>query len=186
MANLLLDPVAPDYLARRNQVIESVEKLSTFERLADIVREDFDALAADRIPADWQQSPVTIRLQFGWADARERLPELRGVATARVPAVCQRCLEPCTLSLSADFRMLLLDSRNAQSVNDALDVWGVDENKLRPLDVVEEMLVMEMPMAAMHESLDDCIRLPDPVSDDRTDDTVRPFADLKARIKQSR
>ncbi|MCB1845750.1 MAG: DUF177 domain-containing protein, partial [Halioglobus sp.] len=186
MANLLLEYAAPDYFARRNQVVEIIEKLLIFERLSGIVREDFEALAADRIPADWQQSPVAVSLQFGWADARERLPELHGAASATMPAVCQRCLEPCTISLSANFRVLLIDSKNARSVDDALDVWGIDENRLRPLDVVEEMLVMELPMAAMHESMDDCIRLPDTVSKERSSDTVRPFADLKARIEQSR
>ncbi len=186
MANPLLDRVAPDYLARRKQVIENVEKLSTFERLTAIVGEDLQALDAELIPKDWQDSPVSVCLRFAWADARERLPEVRGWAEATVPAVCQRCLEPCTLSLRAELKMLLLDSADAQSVDDALEVWGLTDGKLRPIDVIEEMLVMAMPIAAKHESVGDCKQ--QSVADEPIEvkDTVRPFADLKAQIEKSR
>ncbi|MEQ8208145.1 MAG: DUF177 domain-containing protein, partial [Woeseia sp.] len=186
MANPLLDHVAPEYLARRTQVLEIVDKLSTFERLSEIVQADFVALGADRLPAGWQDTAVKVQLQFGWADARERLPEVRGSAETELPAVCQRCLEPCTLSLSTSFRMLLLNSKDSRSIDDALEVWGVEENKLRPLDVVEEMLVMAIPLAAMHTSDDNCIQLPGSEKAEEKPNTIRPFADLKAQIEKSR
>ena len=82
--------------------------------------------------------------------------------------------------------MLLLDSADAQSIDDALDVWGLTDGKVRPLDVIEEMLVMALPMAAMHESAAECGMQPVPDETGRQADTVRPFADLRAQIDKSR
>lgn len=185
MANPLLVRALPEHLAERGQAIEIVEDISFFPRLAAIVEADLEALPEDRIPPRWRESPVTIGLQFGWADARERLPELQGRLEARIDAVCQRCLEPCELSLRQEIRLLLVDGQTAGSSDEGYEIWELDDDMVRPLDVVEELLIMALPMAAMHVSLDTCGPLVTSTGGAPTE-TVRPFADLKARIDESK
>lgn len=188
MANPLLERAAPGYLARRKQVIEIVDKISTFERLAAIIAEDLGALDAALRPADWQALPVNMRVSFGFADAREQLPLMQGSATAEVPAVCQRCLETCRVPLSVSLKLLLLAEKSTQAVgDDDYEVWELEEATLRPLDVIEEMLVMALPMAAMHADPADCGSLAGYTrNEERADDTVRPFAGLKSRLDETR
>lgn len=190
MANPLLDRAAPGFLAGRKQVIEVVEKITTFERLAAIVQDDLAALPETERPDNWRESSIEVLLEFGWADSREQLPQLKVAARAEVPAVCQRCLDACTVGLQVDVTVLLLQDPGVEHGGDeTLEVWELTESTLRPIDVVEELLVMALPMAAMHSNRKDCSAVAEAemaATEDKTADTVRPFAGLRARIDESR
>ena len=184
MVNPLLVRALPEHLAERRQAIEVVENIGFFKRLAAIVEADLAALAADKIPPLWRDSPVTIGLAFGWADARQQLPMLSGRLEARVDAVCQRCLEPCVLQIEQSVRLLLVHEQTAGSSDSGFEIWEPDEETVRPFDIVEELLVMSLPMAAMHARAENCGRLAARLAPARQN-TARPFADLKARIDQT-
>ena len=62
---------------------------------------------------------------------------------------------------------------------DGYEIWEFDENKVSPADIVEEALIMAMPLSALHESSDDCIAFSDDVHVDDSK-TVRPFEDLRS------
>ncbi|HET6629413.1 MAG TPA: YceD family protein [Woeseiaceae bacterium] len=181
MVNPLLERAPPKAFAERGQIIEKQEKLELFPRLSEVVGDDLRRL--DAPPAGWRQSPVAIRLAFGWADTQRELPVLEGHVTAEVPAVCQRCLEPLALTLDTDLRLLF--SGPGRSADESLDyaVWELDEAVLRPLDVVDEALVMAMPLAAMHESEENCGRLAEQAKVEKEEAQVRPFADLKSQMR---
>ena len=183
MANPLLERAPPKAFAERGQIIEKQEKLELFPRLSEVVGDDLRRLDAAR--GEWRQSPVAIRLAFGWADTERDLPVLEGHAAAEVPAVCQRCLEPFRLTLEAGLRLLF--SGPGRSVDPSLDyeVWELDEPLLRPLDVVDEALVMAMPLAAMHESEADCGPLAEQARTEKDEAQVRPFADLRSKLRGS-
>ncbi len=185
MANPLLVRTAPDVLARQRQVIEKTDKLSSFPRLAAIVDESLAGLSASQRPAATGARAIEVRLEFGWADAQERIPRVRGRLATKLPATCQRCLEACEIALDVDVDLLLVAGRDAQSVDDALEIWELEEERLRPLDLVEELLVMAMPLAAAHADARDCGQLAG-WSGESAQDTVRPFADLKSKLERSK
>lgn len=182
MANPLLERAPPKVFAERGQLIENEEKLELFPRLSEVVGDDLRRLAGESMPGAWRQSPVAIRLAFGWADTAHDLPVLEGHAAAEVPAVCQRCLEAFDLRLEADLRLLF--SGPGRSTDESLDyeVWELEEPLLRPLDVVDETLVMAMPLAAMHSSPADCGPLAEKAKVEK-EAQVRPFADLRAQMR---
>lgn len=187
MGNPLLDRASPRDLAERGQVIEKQEKLELFPRLAQAVAADLETLPAERLPARWRQSPVAFRLVFGWADDRQRVPSLTGRVSAELPAVCQRCLEPLTLSLAQELKLLLTGPDAPVVAGDAFEAWEIDEPAIRPADIVDEVLVMAMPLAAMHADRGACGVLarrlaPEPGAGGS--DAVRPFADLRTRMRQ--
>ena len=183
MANPLLERAPPKAFAERGQIIEKQEKLELFPRLSEVVGDDLRRFDAE--PGEWRQSPVAIRLAFGWADTERELPVLEGHAAAEVPAVCQRCLEPFRLTLEAGLRLLF--SGPGRSVDESLDyeVWELDEPLLRPLDVVDEALVMAMPLAAVHEREADCGPLAEQAKAEKDEAQVRPFADLRSKLRGS-
>jgi len=86
---------------------------------------------------------------------------------------------------------LLLDEEQADEGYEDLEVWELDEAMLRPLDIVEELLIMAMPFSAMHDNMADCKAFmsddgsTDAVSDTGAEDLVKPFAALRSQMTQN-
>ena len=177
MGKPLTDRRPPHELAKSQQVIEINDKIGEFERLCDVVSADLEALDEGSRPADWRDTPVVGQLRFGFADNRDDLPALDGNAQTTIYAVCQRCLEPMRLTLEVELKLLL-----AEGELDGYEAWELDENTVRPLDIVDEALVMAVPMSAMHTDSERC-RPMEPV--DGADDKTRPFAALRAQMERS-
>ena len=181
MSDPLRERRSPRDWAALGQVIETTIELRSFPQLAGIVAGDLARLPAGEAPADWRASPVVHELAFGWHGRGRRMPVLEGRVTARVPAVCQRCLAPFTLVLARDLRLMFAE--NEADVPDAGDyeVWETEEATIRPLDVIEETMIMAIPLSAMHNSAE--CRAPGQ-EEAPGPDRVRPFADLKSRMRQ--
>ena len=184
MANPLLDRALPEELAERGQVFELKGKIEDFRRLVEIVEADLAAVATEMHPREWRAAPVNIRLGFAWADARREIPALEGEIATDIAVVCQRCLEPFELPLSTTLKMLLLKSADATTVQNEFEIWEVEEDVVRPLDIVEEALIMALPLSAVHQSRDLCGPLAASVTDENKE-TVRPFADLRSQMNKS-
>ena len=178
----VLRPIAE--LAAKGQVIEIAEKLGSFKRLAGIVETDLATLDPDRIPDDWRDSEVTGRLVFGFADAQMQVASLEGQVAVTLDAVCQRCLEPFRLTLSAELRLLPALVGQGVAAGGDFEPWELDEETISPAEIVEEVLIMAMPLSAMHDTEAACGGY-EP-ADRQVEQTTRPFADLKAQLDQDK
>jgi len=186
MANPLRDSRTAADLASVGQVIEIANKIGSFESLADIIEADLSALGADKIPSAWRESVVRGEIQFGYADADGRIPAVSGSATAAVSAVCQRCLEPFQLQLTIEPKLLLLTSDEAVDGYAEFEVWELEAEIFRPQDIIEELLIMALPFAAMHDNMADCKALsPLNTEGDSGEELRRPFAALRAQMTQN-
>jgi len=184
MANPLLARALPEELAERGQAFELEGKVEDFQRLTEIVEEDLAALARKNRPRAWRATPVSIRLAFAWADARGEIPSLEGRIATEITAVCQRCLEPFGLPLRTTLKMLLLRPETDTTAQGEFEIWEVGEDGVRPLDIVEEALIMALPLSAVHQSRDLCGPLAENVVDDNKR-IVRPFAGLRSQMDNS-
>lgn len=164
------------------QVIEITEKVSSFESLSKIIEADLAALDADKVPTGWRESEVRGEIQFGFLGLAGEIPTVTGQAAAKVDAVCQRCLEPFKLRLTVEPRLLLANEDESVDDFDDFEVWELDNESLRPQDVVEELLVMAMPFAAMHDNMAECRAFS--TSNVAATDMKRPFAALAEQMKQ--
>jgi uncharacterized metal-binding protein YceD (DUF177 family) len=183
MAKLLSAPESPAKLASTRQVIEISEQISEFPRLSEALEQDLGQLETAQRPAQWQTLPVTGRLRFDFADAQSEDVTVEVEATTVVPLVCQRCLEPFEKQLEADTRLLLVQEADHPG-REGLENWELEEDLLRPIDLVDELLVMAMPFAAKHAGDADCGAVAEEAA--APEETVRPFADLKAQLKAAR
>jgi uncharacterized metal-binding protein YceD (DUF177 family) len=182
MANVLRDRRTPSELAAAGQVIEINDKIGGFRRLAEIVAADLAALAPDRLTGNWRDSTVAGRLAFGFADAQRRLPKLDGELAVTLDAVCQRCLEPFRLPISVELRLLFANAAGAATNRDGYEVWELDEEAFAPIDLVEEALIMAMPLSAMHQDRALCVA---PVElEQSAGETIRPFAALRSQLQK--
>jgi len=165
------------------QVIEIACKVSDFEQLSTIVEADLAALDAAKIPAGWRDTVVKGHLSFGFADAQQLLPTVKCRAHVDVDAVCQRCLEAFRLPLQAEADLLLLRLEQDVDGYDDYEVWELNEKLLRPLDLVEELLIMALPFSAMHVDSVSCAALAS-AEDESAEDMTTPFAALRAQMAQ--
>jgi uncharacterized protein len=180
----LLDRSSPAELAELGQVIEIDAELQDFSRLAGVVGTDLASLPEAEVAREWRQTPVQIRLRFSWADAGRRLPAVEGRVSTSVPAVCQRCLGPMELALDEELKLLLVapgESAGAEGAADDFDIWELDEATIRPLDILEEALIMAMPLCALHEPGQGCDAAAD-APRPAIEETHRPFAGLRSQI----
>ena len=180
MGNPLRDRRTAAEWAAVGQVIEITEKLSGFERLASIVEADLAALEPDKMPASWRESVVVGELEFGFADARRNVPSVRCKVAVTVDTVCQRCLEAFRLPLETEAQWLLLAFQETAEDYQDYEVWELDEETLRPRDIVEELLIMALPFSAMHVDLASCKAL-SAAADDQ-EEMIKPFAALRAQM----
>jgi uncharacterized metal-binding protein YceD (DUF177 family) len=187
MSNPLRDRRPVTELAASGQVIEFAEQISSFKGLTAILEADLAALDPDKMPTAWREYFVSGALQFGFADAEGRVPKLTGSADATVAAVCQRCLEPFELKLGIEPELLLLDTEEVADGFDELEVWELDEHEVRPQDIVEELLIMAMPLSAMHDNMTECRALmsADSSADEGIEKLVNPFAELRSQMQQN-
>jgi uncharacterized metal-binding protein YceD (DUF177 family) len=182
MASPLTQAATPAELADRNQVIEIKEIMGSFPRLVAVVEADLSAISVAGEAAKWRQFPVEIKLRFGWADAQQEMAVVRGTVGARMLARCQRCLDAFQYELESPVNWLLVRPGEAAVDSEDFELWELDEDRLRPVDIVEESLIMAMPMAAMHTDLQNCSAIApgDPV---QSKNKVRPFATLKSQLQ---
>jgi uncharacterized metal-binding protein YceD (DUF177 family) len=185
MGNPLQDQCTATELASSGQVIEISNKISHFDGLASIVEADLAALGPDKTPAGWRDSDIQGELHFGFADAEKRVPMVTGSATANVDAVCQRCLEPMQFEIQIEPKLLLLGSEQSADGYDEFEVWELAETEVRPQDIVEELLIMALPLSAMHDKTADCKALSSSADDEGREELVRPFAALRSQMTQN-
>jgi uncharacterized protein len=69
--------------------------------------------------------------------------------------VCQRCLEPVELKVSEQLSLSLLDeSAGEEASEDAAAL--LDRGKFNPAVLIEDELIVALPIIPRHEKLDEC------------------------------
>jgi len=177
MSDPLRERQSLEALTEKKLVIEIAEQLGSFEGLADCVRQELSALGEVERPTGWRELPVRGRLVFG--RARGDQATLSGQLNAGVPAVCQRCLEPFIWPLATRVELFFVTPDLPVTGSDALEPWELTDELVRPIDIVDELLVMDLPLAARHEDGAGCS--PDGAPEAK-DNKTRPFANLPSQM----
>lgn len=112
--------------------------VSTFDRLCEILLDD--------------EGTVTASLAFE-VDSDRRL-SIRGHVNAEVSVVCQRCMQPMKQILDDAIDLVMVSSEaQMKQLPAALDPWFCGEDEvLIPADIIEEQLILAMPIVTMHQS----------------------------------
>lgn len=112
---------------------------------------------AARLSASLAVEPdeARVRLAF-YVDASGR-PTVEGEITADLTLICQRCLEPVTLPVISRLHAALVGSdAEAARLQSRSDILLVEEDRLTLLDLVEDELLLALPLVPMHPGLEAC------------------------------
>jgi uncharacterized protein len=169
---------------------EPWSQLTDVDRLADRQAEVAFEIPLDRMPR--------VREQFASAGGKVRgIARFRREAGFRVAdlemsgaaqLVCQRCLEPMQVAIEERAHVALLVSENeADRVPPEFETVHVPENRIRVRDLVEEELLLTLPISPLHERAEDCgaKREPDAQSEEPVHETQRPFEQLGELLKRN-
>ena len=108
----------------------------------------------ERLPrfADCLASPdgeVSGKLRFGLTGTGRRV--ITGSVSATVEVVCQRCLEPLSLKLADSIKLALVESESQiDSLEAEWDPWMVDGPRISIANLLEEQLMLCMPLVSYH------------------------------------
>jgi len=167
-------------LADARQVFDIATKIKDLPRLKETVDRELAALEPSERPLSWADLPVNGKIGFGYANEQSEAVSVDLAVSAAVPAVCQRCLELFEFDLETSMSLLMVHDgpgRDGAERLEGYETWELDDDRVRPVELVDEALVMAMPFAAKHPD-ERCGASFAPEGGER--DTVRPFADLKA------
>jgi len=156
---------------------QAAEKQARFQGQLPLAR-------LERVAAESQQvegETVTVDLEFS-RDARGRAC-VNGELATRILTTCQRCLQPLWLELQARTHLHLLRREGQADEDDTeFEPLVVDEAGLDLLQLVDEELLLNLPLVATHPEGECSLALPEEEPDIVAEETPRdnPFAILAA------
>lgn len=162
MPTVLPDMLNAALAADKKQTVSRLYALASFTRLGGLVQSTDGELA--------------LNLRFR-RDRNNRIL-LSGNISGQITAQCQRCLEPVSLQLELPLELVLARQNGSVGATAAgRETYRCDPTNLELDSLVEEEILLSMPLVTMHEDGDaDCRKIGEqPVAGD----VQRPFADLR-------
>jgi uncharacterized protein len=102
---------------------------------------------------------VFVNIKFGVDE--QKIHFMRGEFTTRVTLQCQRCMEPFEYPISGKFLSGMVESEEeVDHLPKGYDSVLVKEGMLIISEVIEDELIISLPIVPMHESIDCKIQLP--------------------------
>jgi uncharacterized protein len=184
MLKPLTDPVDVGLLSASESTGSSEYPLAGFERLKDsLAKSEGTARVEFRFhDVDATSSPGDVPE----ASSLGRFPALDGGVEARPWLVCQRCLNPFEWHLESAFKVAFVGSEEeAAQVPVEYDAVLAPHGRASLRELVEDELLLALPLVPMHERIEECRAPPGPSSpedapdEDAKEATTRPFAQLR-------
>ncbi|PID33913.1 MAG: hypothetical protein CR955_00075 [Thiotrichales bacterium] len=125
---------------------------------------------------------VEVNLEF--ARNETGLPVIKGQIEAEMQMVCNRCLDATALSIETQTEVVLVGSdAQAERLQDAFDIWLVEDQTLNLKDFIEDELLLSMPLVIAHEECEPIRKLIEALPEDEYTEEQKkkenPFAALK-------
>lgn len=189
MSELSISSIDLRALARQGAPSACSLPLSAFPRvvedLPDPVPHGLPPLDGTPVAAswrgEWRQPLAVAAVHKAGAAAPERL-WLHLEVRARLPQTCQRCLGVYAQPVEVDrwFRFVADEATAQAEDDDCEEDLLVMAPRLDLLQLIEDELLMGLPLVPMHETCPQPVRLGAGEADRQTGGTVHPFAALAA------
>ena len=100
------------------------------------------------------EARIDADLDFRIGDYGDR--EITGQVSATLQLPCQRCLEPVEIAIDDQVQLAMVkNDEQAAKLRPELDPWICDEIKLQLAELVEEQILLALPIVCKH-SADEC------------------------------
>ena len=172
------DSCLPEYADARKIFLQDQE-LSGRVSLADLSKLD-GILSSDK-------GSLIANLRFFQNKSGQRI--IAGNLKAEIEVLCQRCLQPLDLLVEDDINLVLVETEEkAKGLEELYDPWICETHKINLADLVEEQLLLALPIVCLHsdpnclEKLDYDLQIGLENSDPGLQNPFRELESLKERF----
>ena len=125
---------------------------------------------------------VDVSLQFG---IEQGVRYLRGRLTGEFAVVCQRCMGPMELLVDTHFALGFVRNKEEESrLPGQFEALWVEQMEMDLLSIIEDELLLAMPMVALHPSAECPVRIDSTVVNEQAEsDRATPFSVLAALMR---
>ncbi len=135
-SKILPRQVDPRKFAQQGIDLQGNIPLEALDRLAQIAVGD--------------NADIEVELHFEVDDQRHRL--LRGQVSAKLQLTCERCMEPCDQHIEGSLALgVVWDEDQAKNLPKSIDAWIAPEGASDLYEVIEEEILLCIPMAVYHD-----------------------------------
>lgn len=101
------------------------------------------------------EGAITVDIEFGVDEQCRHVVHLR--ASGGLPMMCQRCVQPMSVPISVDAVLVVVQSESeAAQLDDRYDPLIVSGGKTSVIDLVEDELMLQLPMIPRHAGGERC------------------------------
>ncbi len=173
MSDHLGELIEPLSLAEKGRALTGRLPLSCMDRLCQSLQNG--------------KGGVDVSLNFDKDEVGQ--PRVMGRLTATLQLQCQRCMQTMGLPVSVDIHLgIVRTQKQAESLPDNYDPLLVSDEPMTAADIVEDELILALPLVALHE-IKDCPAVNAQAGRDEQDEVAarreNPFAVL-AELKKER
>jgi DUF177 domain-containing protein len=99
----------------------------------------------------------SVKASLRFSQRRDGWLEAELTYEASVELTCQRCLEPFHHELAGRVKVVLADADSmAATAPEGHEPFELTQGRLLPAELIEDELIVSMPLAPKHERLEDC------------------------------
>ena len=98
------------------------------------------------------EGDIEVSMNFG---RKAKLRYVTGTISGVLAVICQRCMQPMELELNTEFKLAMVQTEEqADKLPDEFEPLLVDEDKMSVPQMLEDELLLAIPLVAMHDT--DC------------------------------
>lgn len=105
----------------------------------------------NRLTGMLKSDQAEVEVKFSFSDSEYDRSMVKGHVVAELSIECQRCLKPVLQLVELDFELLIDASDNIVQTSGVDTLYSEDGN-IDMYDVVEDELILGLPLVALHES----------------------------------
>jgi len=161
-----------------NQIIKGEYKVDNFEKIVRLIQKDHLNAIDLKDSEDWIKEKVRINLKQEIANLNSDEKKVSGNIKIKIYLTCQNCLDVIESDLNIPVSIILC--KESKKNIKGSEMWEIYEEKIKLKDLIEELIIISLPLYFKHESSKDCIDY-DYKLDNESAKTL-PFANLKNQL----
>ena len=174
----LSDSISIKPSLNENQIIKGEYKIENFEKIVRLIQKDHLNAIDLKDSEDWIKEKVRINLKQEIANLNSDEKKVSGSIKIKIYLTCQNCLDVIESDLNIPVSIILC--KESKKNIKGSEMWEIYEEKIKLKDLIEELIIISLPLYFKHESSKDCIDY-DYKLDNESEKTL-PFANLKNQL----
>ena len=183
MSNSLLLNISLRKPINGSYTIDLVCEIKRFKKLSKIIKKDLDCLEESINYENWSSQNVEINIKITSKNFGKVLPVVSGKLKTRYQLACKNCLKPLNKEIKLPLALILCSDGDTESEINGYDFWELSDDKIKIHDLIEEVLIMNVPLYAKHDDRKNCITFNEPQVTKQTT-LVSPFAGLRNQLNK--